>query len=131
MKQKCWSLLLLTFCEMVHVEAFYTRLYFKNMCVVIFIQSFFAEVLTETGLGSPSLTEVKKAGAHVAVPLEVGEEEEEEAEAEADLSCLQRSWTPSWMPTMPKYAFILHEIGFQSLKCPIIAVFISFQMDTS
>lgn len=81
----------ITFCQMVHIGDFYTRLYSKN---VIFIHSFFAEVLTETGLGSPSLTEVKKAGAHVAVSLEVGEEEEED-EAEADLSCLQRSWMPS------------------------------------
>lgn len=66
---------------------------------MIFKKSYFAEVLTETGLGSPSLIEVKKAGVHVTATLEVGEEEEEveeeEDEAEVALSCLQRSWMPS------------------------------------
>lgn len=69
----------------------------------------FAEDLTETGSGSQSLTGVRKAEAHVVAASEGGEEEEEEEvggeeEEEVDLNCLQRSWTPSWMPTMPKYA---------------------------
>lgn len=67
---------------------------FIQDCIVK-IFSFLAEVLTETDLGSPSLREVKKAGVHVAVALEVGVEEEDEVEAKADLSCLQRSWMHS------------------------------------
>lgn len=63
------------------------------------------EALTAVGSESPGLREVKGGMVAVAVaaaadPLEVG------GEAERDLSFLLRSWTPSWMLTMPRSVFV-------------------------
>lgn len=58
------------------------------------------EALTAAGSDSPGLTEVKGGQALAAEPSEVG------GEAEGDLSFLLRSWTPSWMLTMPRCVFV-------------------------
>lgn len=74
---------------------------------MVFLFGLSAEALTEAGLDSQGLAEMKGGKVAAVEVSEVGEEEEE-----TDPNFLPRSWMQSWMLTMPRSLFVLSKIIF-------------------